>query len=156
MTPQASHPTRLQRWLSPQQLNARETRTLSAAAEIVLPSGGPFALGFRDIDYLQFVNRYLELAPKDANFLLHLILWTVEYLGWIFLWLPARFSNMSLAKRQQLLDRMRHNRVFIVRGFFLLLSTVLLIPFYRDRRVMDAIGYVGYREDSNKLNEGAA
>ncbi len=137
-------------------LSERERRTLLAAAECVLPAGGAFPLGHADVDVVAFTNEYLEAVPKEVRILLHVILWFVEYLGFFFALRPSRFSKMPLDKRDRVLDRMRSSRVFFLRGFYILLTTVLMIPFYRDHRVLDAIGYSGYQAGVNKLRtEGA-
>lgn len=137
-------------------LSAREKRTLSAAAECMLPAGGPFALGHRDVDYLGFIEaEYLANVPREVAQLAHVILFVLEYLGWWFARYPARFSRMAPGRREAALDRLRGSRLFFLRGFFILLSNMLLVPFYRDPRVMDAVGYAGYKADVNKKREAA-
>ncbi len=132
-------------------LTPREARTLAAAAEIILPTGGAIPFGHTDIDILDFVNDYLTVVPLDVNRLLRFILLFLEYTAFLFAFHPSRFSKMAIEDRQQALDRMRTSRVFFLRGFFILLSSVILIPFYRDTRVMDAIGYRGYKPNVNKV-----
>jgi hypothetical protein len=138
-------------------LSKREERTLRAAAECILPQGGPFPLGYTDVDYQAFVDEFLHVAPAQVRLLVHAILFTLEYGGWVYGARPGRFSNASLARRNAILDKARGSRIFAVRGFFILLSTILLMPFYNDPRVMDAVGYAGYRPNVNKAQgEGAA
>lgn len=137
-------------------LSARERRTLSAAAECMLPEGGSFALGHRDVDYLHFIeHEYLANVPREVAQLAHVILFFLEYFAWWFARFPARFSRMAPARRERALDRLRGSRLFFLRGFFILLSNMLLVPFYRDPRVMDAVGYAGYKADVNKKREAA-
>ncbi len=133
-------------------LSAREQRTLSAAAEAILPEGGPFNLGHRDVDSVGFAHELMEHVPFEVRALLHVILFFLEYLAWAFAGGPGRFSRMSVDRRNRVLDGMRSSRVFAFRGFFILLSTVLLVPFYNSPQVMDAIGYHGYRPDANKIS----
>lgn len=137
-------------------LSQREVRTLGAAAECILPPGGPFPYGHADIDYVAWVNDFLATVPRQANVAIHAILWFLEYGAWIFAGAPGRFSRLALPRRERALDRLRHSRVYVLRGMFILLSSILLIPFYNDRRVMDAIGYGGYKADANKLGEAAS
>lgn len=137
-------------------LSPRELRTLDAAAECILPMGGPFPLGHRDVDYRGFVaGEFLANVPREVAQLAHVILFFVEYCAWIFARRPGRFSRMPLAAREAALDRIRGSRLFFVRGFFILLSTMLLVPFYNDARVMDAVGYTGYKPGANKRKEAA-
>lgn len=137
-------------------LSPREKRTLDAAAECMLPGGGPFALGHLDVDYLGFIEtEYLAHVPREVAQLAHVILFFVEYFAWWFARYPARFSRMPIARREKALDRVRGSRLFFLRGFFILLSNMLLVPFYRDPRVMDAVGYAGYKADMNKKQEAA-
>lgn len=137
-------------------LSSREKRTLAAAAECMLPEGGPFELGHRDVDYLGFIEQeYLASVPREVAQLAHVILFFLEYFAWWFARFPSRFSRLTAARREQVLDRLRCSRLFFLRGFFILLSNMLLVPFYRDPRVMDAVGYAGYRPDVNKKRAAA-
>lgn len=133
-------------------LTPREARTLTAAAEIILPTGGAIPFGHTDIDIHGFVNDYLAVVPLDVSRLMRFILLFLEYGACMFALRPARFSNMAHAHRVRALDGIRTSRLFFLRGFFILLSSVILIPFYRDTRVMDAIGYRGYKPNSNKVD----
>jgi hypothetical protein len=137
-------------------LSPREQRTLAAAAECILPAGGPFPLGHADVDYQAFVqDEFLAAVPREVAQLAHLILFFVEYVLGFYLWRPGRFSKMPLDRRNRAFDAMRHSRLFFVRGFFILLSSMLLMPFYKDEKVMDAIGYGGYKPGVNKAQEPA-
>lgn len=127
-------------------------RTLTAAAEIILPMGGAIPFGHEDIDIQGFVNDYLEVVPLDVNRLMRFILLFLEYGAFLFALRPSRFSQMAQAHRVVALDGIRTSRLFFLRGFFILLSSVILIPFYRDTRVMDAIGYRGYKPNCNKVD----
>jgi hypothetical protein len=141
----------------PTKLNKREGRTLRAAAECILPAGGRFPYGHADIDSVGWINdEYFPAVPKEVQILLRLILLLVEYAGWVYTGLPGRFSRMPLERRNLFFERARHSRIYVVRGFFILLSTVLLLPFYSDPRVMDAIGYFGYRPEVNKVQGESA
>jgi hypothetical protein len=137
-------------------LSAREKRTLSAAAEVLIPQGGPFPYGHKDVDIVGFGDDFLVTVPKQVNQLIHIILFFVEYLGWLFAGWPSRFSKAKLEKRMKTLDGMRHSRWFFIRGFYILLNSVCSIPFYRDPRVMDAVGYKGYKHGVNKMTAEAA
>lgn len=137
-------------------LSQREIRTLGAAAECILPPGGPFLYGHADIDYVAWVNDFLAIVPRQVNWAIHVILWFLEYAGWLFVGVPKRFSRLAVSRREQVFERMRRSNIYVVRGMLILLSSILLIPFYNDRRVMDAIGYGGYKEGANKLNGAAS
>ena len=134
------------------QLTPRAARTLTAAAEIILPGGGAIPFGHADIDIHGFVNDYLTVVPLDVSRLVRFILFFLEYGAFLFALSPSRFSKMTPARRMAALDGIRTSRLFFLRGFFILLSSVILIPFYRDTRVMDAIGYRGYKPNSNKVD----
>ena len=135
-------------------LSPRELRTLDAAAECILPAGGPFAYGHADVDYRGFMqDEFLPAVPREVAQLAHVILFFVEYLAGFLIWRPGRFSHMPIERRNHAFDAIRHSRLFFLRGFFILLSSMLLMPFYRDPKVMDAIGYGGYRAGVNKKQE---
>lgn len=137
-------------------LSPREQRTLAAAAECILPPGGPFPLGHADVDYQGFMrDEFLAAVPREVAQLSHVILFFVEYVLGFWIWRPGRFSKMPLARRNRAFEAMRHSRLFFVRGFFILLSSMLLMPFYAAPKVMDAIGYAGYKPGVNKAKEPA-
>lgn len=136
-------------------LSAREKRTLDAAAACIAPAGGPFPIGYADVDYQAFVTEYLSVVPKDVRLLLKVILFVVEYGALILAGRFGRFSRMPLEARNETLQAMSHSRLFFLRGFSILLSSLILMPFYRDQRVMDAIGYGGYKRGADKVPEVA-
>ncbi len=161
-------------------LSNREIRTIKALAEIIIPQGGPFPLGYNDINLISFFEEFLSRVPVRVKLFLFFNLWIFEYFSWIsllyctskdfeknpaggktilkniFFWLktPGIFSRMKFAYREKIILKMRGNRYFAIHGIYLLTSIVMLLSFYSDERAMDFIGYSGYKEKENKSEGG--
>lgn len=159
-------------------LSNREIRTIKALTEVLVPQDGHFPLGHKDVDIISFFEDFLSHIPARAKWFLFFNLWVFEYLSWISLIYcqytdfektdtttkksffkklifltktPGIFSKMRFDYREKIIIKMRENRYFVIRGIYLLSSIVLLISFYSDERVMDKIGYFGYKEGENKV-----
>ena len=158
-------------------LSNREVRTINALTEVLVPQDGPFPLGHKDIDIVSFFEDFISHVPFRAKWFLFFNLWVFEYFSWISLLYyhytdfektdiatkkfffknliflaktPGIFSKMRFDYREKIIIKMRENKYFVIRGIYLLSSIVLMISFYSDKRVMDKIGYFGYRENVNK------
>lgn len=159
-------------------LSNREVRTIKALTEVIIPHEGPFPHGCSDIDIISFIEDFLSHVPSRVKWFLFFNLWVFEYFGWIGLlycrytdfektdgtnhtsffrnlvfWIktPGFFSKMRFDYREKIIQKMKRNNSFVIRGIYLLTSIVSLIPFYGDDRVMDNIGYFGYKEGENKI-----
>ena len=161
-------------------LSNREARTINALMEVIIPQDGPFSLGCKDIDTISFFEDFLSHVPFKVKWFLFFNLWIFEYFSWISLLFchysdfekqgaaspksflrnlifltktPGFVSKMRFDYREKIIVKMQENRFYVIRGIHLLTSIVLLMSFYRDNRVMDKIGYYGYKEGENKLNK---
>ncbi len=161
-------------------LSNRETRTIKALAEVLVPQDGAFSYGYKDIDTISFFEDFLSHAPFKVRWFLFFNLWVFEYISWISLlychysdfeknnitpqkslfknlifWLktPGFFSKMRFDHREKIILKMQENKYYVIRGIYLLTSIVLLMSFYSDERVMNKIGYFGYKESENKVNK---
>ncbi len=160
------------------QLSNREVRTIKALTEVIIPHDGPFPLGYKDIDIISFFEDFLSHIPSRIRWFIFFNLWFFEYFGWIsllryhysdfektdsevqksflknfifFAKTPGLFSKMRFDYREKIIKKMKGNNSFVIRGIYLISSICLLIPFYSDERVMDKIGYYGYKEGENKI-----
>lgn len=134
-------------------LSNRETRTIKALAEVLIPQDGTFQYGYKDIDTVSFFEDFLSHAPLKVRWFLFFNLWVFEYISWISLKTPGLFSKMKFDHREKIILKMRENKYYLIRGIYLLTSIVLLMSFYSDERVMNKIGYFGYKEGENKVNK---
>ncbi len=128
-------------------LSTREKKTLSALAECVIPSGGPNSYSYKDIDYVVFAEDMINHVPRLIRWFIHFNLWIIQYFSWLWLKRPALFSNLPLQKKEIILLGLSNSRWYLIRGIYVLTSSLFLIPFYKDERVMNTIGYMGYNNE---------
>ena len=133
-------------------LSNREKGTIAALAECIIPEGGPIPYDFGNIDYLSFIKDMMTSVPQHIRWLIHFNLWVIEYFGWIYLKHPITFSKLTFHKREFILLSFRNSKRFFVRGIYVLTSALFLIPMYKNESVMNAIGYLGYQKDGNKIS----
>lgn len=139
-----------------QHLTAREKRTLHALAECIIPDGGTLPFSYRDIDYVFFAEDFMANVPKHIRWFVHFNLWVIQYFSWVYLKRPALFSSFSIQEKKFVLASFSNSKRYLIRGIFLITSSLLLLPMYKDERVMNAIGYFGYRQgtaDNAGLND---
>ncbi|MBI2966713.1 MAG: hypothetical protein HYY40_02735 [Bacteroidetes bacterium] len=132
-------------------LSDREVRTITAIAEVLVPQDGPFPYGYKDVDITGFIEDFLSHTPFRVKWFVYLNLWIFEYFSWIALMSPGIFSRMKFEKRKKIILAFRKNKYFAIRGIYLFTSIVLLMAFYNDEKVMDSIGYYGYKDGVNKI-----
>lgn len=131
-------------------LSSREVRTIKAIAEILIPEGGAFALGYRDVDIVSFTENFLAEVPLRVRIFFYVNLWIMEYCSWISVISPSVFSKMCFKNREAVIKKLRMNRWFVVRGIYIFISIILLVAFYSDIQVMNQINYSGYKSNENK------
>ena len=133
-----------------QALSNREKKTLHALAECIIPDGGPHGFCYRDVDYLSFAEQMILNVPVHIRWFIHFNLWVIQYFSWLYLWRPKLFSRLSFTDRATILASFSNSRWYLIRGIYILTSAILLIPLYKDERVMKAIGYFGFKHEGNK------
>ena len=158
-------------------LSNREVRTINALAEILVPQGGRFSYGYKDVDFISFFEDFLSNVPFRVKWFLFFNLWIFEYFAWISLlycsysdfkihnqkkksffknviWYfrtPGIFSKTNPEYREVIILKMRGNRYFAIRGIYMLVSIVMLMSFYSEEKVMNEIKYFGYKDGNNKI-----
>ncbi|MCX8071411.1 MAG: GMC family oxidoreductase [Candidatus Binatia bacterium] len=97
-----------------QVFNDSERRSLLAIAEALIPSGGPFPLGARDVDFLPSLEE--ELAQLEPTFR-DQVRWLLKVWEWgNLLWPPfKRFSSLDLRERIGRLSASYHSRHLLPR-----------------------------------------
>lgn len=133
-------------------LSAREKKTLHALAECILPEGSFYPYCYKDVNYVSFAENLLLDTPAHIRGFIHFNLWFIQYFSWLYIKYPARFSRLSFDKRNFILESLSKSRLYILRGIYILTSSLFLICLYKDERVMQAIGYFGFKQNVNKKN----
>lgn len=124
------------------QLTKREAETLLSVASIIIPVGGNIKYSYADISIVEFVNNYLNGSPKDIQWLIRFNLWFIEYCSWIFNYRPSFFSTTHQHVREAIITKLQNSNLFFIRGIYLFISLLILIPFYNDKRVLENIGFI--------------
>jgi len=132
-------------------LSNREKSTIAALAECIIPEDGPISYGFKEINYLSFIEEMTEAVPPHIRWLIHFNLWFIEYFGSLYLLRLKAFSKLGLPDKELILLSFRNSKRFLIRGIYILTSALFLIPMYKDEAVMNAIGYTGFKDGVNKI-----
>ncbi len=135
------------------QLSVREIKTLHALAQCIIPGGGQHPFSYRDVDYISFAKEMIANVPVHVRWFIHFNLWVIHYFSWLYLKRPALFSHLSFTEREFVLTCLSKSRWFLIRSIYILTSALLLIPLYKDERVMKAIGYFGFGHAGNKKGD---
>lgn len=132
-------------------LSNREKVTIAALAECIIPEDGPITYGFREINYLSFIEEMAEAVPPHIRWVIHFNLWFIEYFGSLYLLRLKMFSKLALCDKERVLLALQNSKRFFIRGIYILTSALFLIPMYKDESVMNAIGYTGFKDGVNKI-----
>ncbi len=132
-------------------LSRRESSTITALAECIIPEGGPISYGLNEINYHMFIHEALMDFPKHIRWLIHFNLWFIEYCGCYYLKRPKVFSKLAFRDREFILFSLKNSKRYFIRGIYILTSALFLIPMYKNESVMNAIGYYGYKNYVNKI-----
>jgi hypothetical protein len=125
-------------------LSAREQAFLRAASDAVFPSGGPIPLSGPEAGALAHVDRFLAGIAPRSRVLVRLLFFLIEHATLVF---PApgwdgirRFSKLSLAQRQAVLDGWGRSRSAARRTVFQSLRAILTMAYFASPAVLRAIG----------------
>ncbi len=123
-------------------LSSEGYQILSAASETLIPSGGAFPVGARDIDLAARIDRYL--SPEDPDLLAGLqgALLFVEHKAPELIGKQERFTELDAAAREQTLLAMQHAGG-VPLTIFAAVRNLSTFYFYTDQRVWPHIGYDG-------------
>src|SRR4029077_19444252 len=114
-------------------LSEPEMRTLRAVADALLPAGGAFPLGAREVETAERVASFLEALPHGTQRQVRLLLraWETMPLASRH---ATRFSALSDTARSAWLERCQASRLPWRRGSLVLLKTLCLSAFCSARR----------------------
>src|SRR5215468_4282399 len=114
-------------------------RVLGAVADALLPAGGAFALGARDVATAERISAYLERVPPGTRSQVRWLLRAFDAIP-IASRHRARFSALSDEARAAWLRSCDASRLPWQRVPLVLLKTLCLAAFCADRRVELALG----------------
>ena len=116
-----------------------EHKILRSFGEAMIPKGGPFALGVKDIDMASSVEKlFLGMDP----FILKGLKWLLKFFELspiLFIFKLNTFTKMSEQDRESYLIRLENSSLYICRAMFLALKTISVIVFYSDERIEEII-----------------
>jgi hypothetical protein len=126
------------------QLSAREQAFLRAAADAVFPPGGPIPYSGTEAGALGHVDRFLAGVSARSRVLMRLLFFLIEH-ATIFFPAPGwngirRFTALSLAQQQAVLDGWGRSRNAARRAIFQSLRAILTMAYFGSPAVLRTIG----------------
>lgn len=122
-------------------LSRGECRILTAVATTLMPRGGAFEIGAEDIDYLSFVDRYIDEQDRVTRFGLKYLIHQWNILPLLYFKHPRRFCSLTAEQKTRFLRQVSENPKFLVRSNALLFKMILGMVLYEDPRVEKELGY---------------
>lgn len=121
-------------------LAAAERDTLSAMAEVYFP-GGDDMPSWKDVDVVGFTDRYIaEMAPRLRD-LTKLLIRTIDLMAVPGTRELSRFSKLSFAAREEVLDAWEVSKISPRRLGFLSLKLALAMGYFEHDTVRQAMGW---------------
>ena len=124
-------------------LSDHEHRTLVALASAVLPRGGPFPIGARDVDLAGAFDRFLADEPRYNQRDLQHALFLLEMGPVLFEGRRMTFSHLSETERLAHFERWMRSGSLLRRQVAIAFKKFLNLVFYDTPEVWPHIGYDG-------------
>jgi hypothetical protein len=133
-------------------LSKRERRVLAAILGRVCPGG--FGLpSASETQALDTIGTLLTRLTPDGRFFFRFLLWLFEWFSLLLAGVWGRFSSMSAAKRDRVLESLSESRWFALRTFVKVVAVFCQMGYYADPKVHAALGYDGPRAAAAKRDE---
>lgn len=110
-----------------------------AIADTIIPSGGAFQLGARDVDAVLLFDNYIDQLGKLPLKLIKTVIYLFEYAPMLTRF--KRFTKMNPEQRLRYLQSWENSRFASERNILVMLKMLILMPFYSDDAVANAINY---------------
>ncbi len=110
-----------------------------AIADTIVPSGGAFQPGARDVDAALLFDNYLDQFGKLPLKLVKSALYMLQYVP--LLTRLRSFTAMGPQQRLRYLEGWENSRFATKRNLFLMLKMLILMPFYSDDAITQAMKY---------------
>ncbi len=120
-------------------LNQRLYEITQAIADAIVPQGGAFEIGAKDIDTALIFDHYIDRMSK-------LQLKFIKYIIYMFEYSPMftklkRFTKMSSNERLDYLKGWENSKLSSKRQILIMMKLLLMMCFYSNKAAQDAIGY---------------
>jgi len=124
-------------------LDPGEWALLDVVADTLIPRGGAFELGARDVDLARRIDTFL--VDESAGVLrgLSAALLLVEWGSPLVSGRVARFSRLGPDERAACIDALCHSRIGVLREVYAGLKQLCCFTFYAIDAVWPAVGYDG-------------
>ncbi len=109
-----------------------------AIAEAIIPAGGAFEPGANEVDAALLFDHYIDRLSRIQFRFIKYILYMIQYTPLLTKF--KLFTRMSLGERIKYLQGWEESRVSSKRYIFITLKLLIMMPFYSDDRIQDAIG----------------
>jgi hypothetical protein len=124
-------------------LGASARATLEAVAETLVPSGGPFAAGAREVELAARVERLVAEAPPELQRGFRGALLVVEWASPLLAGRLARFSTLPIDQRLVCVRALVESRLDLAREVYAGLKQICLFVFYAQDASWSSLGYDG-------------
>ena len=126
-----------------QTLDAAEWALLDAVSDAIVPRGGAFALGARDVALAQRIDGFLANESPAVQSGVAGALLAVEWVAPLAAGRVARFSRLDDAGRVAAIDALRTSRIALLRDVYAGLKQLCVFGFYAVDASWAATGYDG-------------
>ncbi len=110
-----------------------------AITETMIPRGGAFDVDPEIVDPVLLFDNYIDGMSRLQLKAIKVLIYTIEYAPMITR--LKRFTKMSQEQRLKYLQGWENSRIFSKRNVFLMIKMLILMSFYSDDAVADAIHY---------------
>lgn len=121
-----------------------EAALISAAADAMIPRGGPIPSSGLDADLTGYVDRLMDASHPRVRWRMHLLIFLVEHATLVF---PApghggfkRFSKLSAGQQVALLDAWATSQIFLRRLVFVSLRSMFTLGYFAHPPVLRQLG----------------
>ncbi len=120
--------------------NQKLYNIIQVIGDTIVPSGGAFQIGSKDVDGALLLDHYIDRMSKLQLKLIKLILYVFEYTPMLTKF--KKFSAMTPEQRLSYLLSWENSRFLFKRNIFLLIKMMIMMAVYSDDRVSAAIDYI--------------
>ncbi len=110
-----------------------------AIADTIIPPGGAFDVDPKAVDPVLLLDNYIDSLSTLQLKAIRAIISTIEYAPMVTR--LRRFTKMSPGQRLRYLQGWENSRIFSKRNIFLLLKMLIMMSYYSDDAVAEAIQY---------------
>ncbi len=114
-------------------------KIVHAITDTIIPPGGAFDVDPNVVDPVQLFDNYIDSMSTLQLKAIKAVIYTIEYMPMATR--LKRFTSMTPDQRLKYLQGWENSRIFSKRNIFLVIKMLVLMSFYSDDTVADAIHY---------------